>query len=52
MYKVLFSFFVFSTSLTFGQTWIAMGSGVNQEVFVVDSFNNDIYAGGYFTTAG
>lgn len=34
--------------------WSAVGSGMNERVreLIVDTINNELYAGGYFTTAG
>ena len=53
--KVIFTIAIpFLFSHVFGQTWTQVGSGFNNSVFslTVDSLNNLLYAGGYFTKSG
>ncbi len=35
-----------------GSTWDSLGSGMNGDVLSIIMFNGELYAGGYFTTAG
>ncbi len=43
---------IFAPITLFSQTWFPVGSGVNNTVNAVISFNNELYAAGKFTTAG
>ena len=52
MKKYLFiSISVFSLN-SYSQTWSALGTGMDAGVNCITEYNGDLYAGGYFTTAG
>ncbi len=54
MKKQLFTFIisVFTGITLNAQSWAILGSGVNAQVTEISSYGSDIYAGGYFSTAG
>ena len=43
---------VLNSTMTKAQTWSAAGSGMNQPVLSLSVYNSQLYAGGWFTTAG
>jgi len=46
----ILSFLGFNQGYT--QTWDSVGGGVSQEVWAINSYNNNIYAGGFFYSVG
>ena len=50
---ITFLFYILTFSLnTYSQTWSALGGGMGSWVYNLKVYNNDLIAGGNFTTAG
>ncbi|HTB05619.1 MAG TPA: T9SS type A sorting domain-containing protein [Bacteroidia bacterium] len=43
---------IFSFSSSFGQTWSAVGGGINKDVFALCVYNGNLFAAGIFDSAG
>ena len=53
--KKIFSisvFLILTTSILSGQSWSTVGFGTNYTIYSLATYNNNLYAGGQFTTAG